>query len=151
MEPKSNEEKLVHCIYTSAATLNFTTEDIVTLLQTARANNAKVDVSGMLLHDKGSFFQVLEGKPDNVLSLLEVIEADTRHDQVVRLIYEEIEQRDFSEWTMGFSAATRDELQNIEGLNDLFNSTAAYTGLDEGRAKILLKAFREGKWRSSIA
>lgn len=144
-------EKLVHCIYSSAAIVEFSQDDIVALLEKARSNNYELGVTGMLLYDRGSFFQVLEGKPDVVTSLLKIIQKDERHDQVVKIIYEEIEERDFSGWTMGFSGMTRKDLKNIEGLNDFFQSNRLYTDLDEGRAKVLLKAFKEGKWRASIS
>lgn len=141
---------LVHCIYSSAETVEFSTEEIFELLEVAKANNAKVGVTGMLLYEKGSFFQVLEGEPSAVDALLEKIEKDERHNQVVRIIYEAIAERDFGEWTMGYSGVTALELKNVDGLNDFFRSNKPYTQLDEGRTKKLLKAFKEGQWRASI-
>ena len=104
----------------------------------------------MLLYDSGSFFQVLEGRSKVVTSLLEKIQQDKRHNRVVKIIHEDIIERDFSQWTMGYSGITREDLKNIEGLNDFFQTNHHYTDLDEGRAKTLLKAFKKGKWRSSI-
>ncbi len=150
MEAEEKKENLVHCIYSSVGTIEFSQDDILALLEKARRNNAGLGVTGMLLYDSGSFFQVLEGEPEVVTSLLEKIQQDKRHDRVVRIIYEEIEARDFSEWTMGYSGVTREDLRNVEGLNDFFRGNNHYADLDEGRAKTLLKAFREGQWRSSI-
>lgn len=146
----SEDAKLVHCIYTSAATIRFDSDLILELLDRARSNNAKLDVTGMLLHDKGSFFQILEGDPKTISSLLAAIQNDTRHDRVVKIIYEEIEQRNFTDWTMGFSCISRQELNGIEGLNDFFQGANRFVDLDEGRAKVLLRAFKDGKWRSSL-
>ena len=151
MEDEKVVEKIVHCVYSSAATFEFSQDDIITLLEKARNKNLGLGITGMLLYDSGSFFQVLEGRPDDVMSLLKTIQNDKRHDQVVKIIYEEIEERDFLEWTMGFSGVTRKDLRNIEGFNDFFQSSRSYTDLDEGRAKVLLKAFKEGKWRASIS
>lgn len=151
MDAEKNEENLVHCIYSSAETAPFTPDDIVALLEKAREDNAKLGVTGMLLYDNGTFFQVLEGESDVVLSLLDIIQKDKRHDRVVKIIYEDIEERDFSGWTMGYSGFTRDDLKSIEGLNDFFQGGNQYTDLDEGRAKTLLEAFKDGKWRASIA
>jgi len=151
MEDKNNVENLVHCVYSSASSIDFTQDEIIALLEKARGNNVKLGITGMLLYDNGSFFQVLEGNPDTVTALLKIIQKDSRHSQVVKIIYEEIEARDFSEWTMGYSGVTRQALGEIEGLNDFFQSNKLYTDLDEGRAKTLLKAFKEGKWRASIS
>ena len=150
METENDKENLVHCIYSSVETVEFSQDDILSLLEKARLNNSTLGITGMLLYDSGSFFQVLEGAPEKVTSLLEVIQKDKRHDKVVKIIYEDIEERDFSEWTMGFSGFTRQELMSIEGMNDFFQSNKYYTDLDEGRAKMLLKAFKDGKWRASI-
>lgn len=151
MEVECVEEDLVHCVYSSSATIDFSKDDIVNLLLKARLNNSGLNVTGMLLYDNGSFFQILEGPSSSVESLLSVIEADDRHDRVVKIIYEDIESRDFSEWTMGHSKITRDNLSKIEGLNNFFKSDSEFTDLDEGRAKKLLKAFKDGQWRSSIS
>ena len=150
MKTEKAKEALVHCIYSSLQTIDFSQEDIVTLLEKARKNNAASKVTGMLLYDNGSFFQILEGNPSVVLPLLDIIEKDKRHDRVVRIIYEDISHRDFSEWTMGYSGVTREDLKSIDGMNDFFQGNANYIDLDEGRAKTLLKAFKDGKWRTSI-
>lgn len=142
---------LVHCIYSSAETKTFTHEEIIALLEVARANNSKLGVTGILLYDNGSFFQVLEGEPSVVKSLYDKIGTDDRHRAVSKIVYEPIEERDFSEWTMGYAGITREELNRIDGLNDFFCGQQSYIDLDEGRAKTLLNAFKEGKWRNSIS
>ena len=67
------EAELIHCIYTSAAVGEFTESDIMELLTIAKDNNAKLDVTGMLLYDSGSFFQILEGKASAVETLFRKI------------------------------------------------------------------------------
>lgn len=151
MEAKTNKEALVHCIYSSAETTPFSQKDIATLLGKARFNNDKLGVTGMLLYDNGSFFQILEGQPETVTLILDEIQKDQRHNHIVKIIHEEIEERNFSDWTMGYSGVTREDLKSIEGLNDFFLANKQYTELDEGRAKTLLKAFKEGKWRATIS
>ncbi len=150
MTDEEHKEKLTHYIYSSAATIDFSQDDIVALLNTARKNNAKQGVTGMLLYDNGSFFQILEGPPQVVENIYEKIEKDKRHNQVKKIICEEIEERDFAEWTMGHAGLTRTDLLKIEGFNDFFQGQKSLIDLDEGRAKTLLKAFKEGKWRSAI-
>jgi hypothetical protein len=43
------------------------------------------------------------------------------------------------------------ELEGIPGLNDFFGRGTSYLELGEGRAKILLAAFKEGRWRTSLS
>ncbi len=140
--------ELIHLIYTSATTdPDLTKEALDEILEQSRANNSKLDVTGILLFDMGAFFQVLEGDSDTVESLYRRIEADERHKNVVKLISEPIEERSFGEWSMGYPKVTHAELEEIPGLNDFFACGHSFIELEDGRAKILLKAFKGGQWR----
>ncbi len=150
MSEEQNQVELVHCIYASASTVSFTKDEITELLAIAQRNNGALGVTGMLLYEDGSFFQVLEGEKDNVSALFKKIALDKRHSKVIKIIQEPIQERAFSNWTMGYSGITRYELSAIDGLNDFFTSKQCYTDLDQGRTKKLLDAFKNGKWRSSI-
>lgn len=101
----------------------------------------------MLLYVDGSFFQVLEGSADAVDALFARIALDPRHRSVVTIIREPISQRAFGEWTMGFANMTREEVITAVGMNDFFGSKTCFDELDGGRAKKLLAAFAEGRWR----
>jgi hypothetical protein len=138
--------RLIHCIYASAATRHFTTRELTTLLRRARDNNARLDITGMLLHAEGSFFQVVEGPGDAIDRLYASIEADPRHEQVTLIIREPISRRMFADWSMGFHDVSREQLGEMEGVNDFFG-TRAVTAIDAGRARKLLAAFRDGRWR----
>ncbi|MDQ3001158.1 MAG: BLUF domain-containing protein, partial [Fibrobacterota bacterium] len=93
MNSETKEINLAHCIYASAATVEFSNLDISTLLEISRTNNSKLGVTGILLHDSGSFFQVLEGEPEVITSLYEKIGKDKRHNRVSKIIFESIESR----------------------------------------------------------
>ncbi|MDZ7754702.1 MAG: BLUF domain-containing protein [Gammaproteobacteria bacterium] len=99
----------------------------------------------------GDFFQVLEGEHEVVAKLFDRIAADPRHGNTVKIIEEPIEKRNFGEWSMGYAKVSRDALRGIEGLNDFFSAGRSYTALDQGRAKELLRAFREGRWRTKVS
>ena len=142
---------LMHCIYASAATRHFETAELTALLQAARTHNDGAGLTGMLLHTEGSFFQVLEGVPDAVEALYARIERDKRHKHVTKIVTEAIPSRSFAHWTMGFSQVSRKELALISGANDFFSGSSCFLGLDSGRAKKLLSAFREGRWRKTLA
>lgn len=150
MESEGGESELVHCIYCSAATQPMSPEALTALLAIARAKNQRLGISGMLLFADGSFFQVLEGEAEGVDALYATIARDPRHHKVTKVIREPIAQRHFKDWTMGLLMLTRAELAQIDGSNDFFSAGRCFTELDSGRAKKLLAAFREGRWRQSI-
>ena len=143
---------LVHCIYCSASASGaFSPSDLPALLEKCRTNNARCDVTGMLLYQNQSFFQVLEGDRSVVEALYEKVALDPRHTRVTRVVLEPISKRAFASWTMGYPRVSEKELAEIPGLNDFFGRSSSYLELGEGRAKTLLAAFKDGKWRMSLS
>ncbi len=142
---------LIHVIYSSAATQYFKPDALLALLEKARAKNASMGVTGMLLFENGSFFQILEGPEAAVEGIYKTITQDGRHEKVVTIIREPIAKRAFAEWTMGLSGVSLQELDEIVGLNDFFTSGKSLAGTNAGRAKKLLDAFRQGRWRSKVS
>jgi hypothetical protein len=142
--------KLAHIIYTSTATQDFQLADLEPILAAARSKNEQLSVTGMLLYVQGSFFQVLEGEEATLMELFEVIAADPRHQNVTRIIQEPIAQRVFSDWAMGLVQADTAELERIDGINDYFRQGGSLTDLKPGRAKKLLSAFAQGRWRTRL-
>ena len=141
---------LIHLIYASLGTQDFSADQLTDLLQKAREANGRLGLTGMLLYSESdrSFFQVLEGEPADLDRLYPKIAADARHSKVTLLIREAIAKRTFGEWTMGFTSVTWPQLQSIPGLNDFFRERSCLVDLDPGRAKKLLAAFADGRWRS---
>jgi hypothetical protein len=94
-ESESMDEQgdLVHVVYASAATVPFSDYELQELLAKARSTNAALNVSGMLLHLDGSFFQVLEGPQCAVDDLYTRIGGDDRHDRITLIIREAIASR----------------------------------------------------------
>lgn len=142
--------KLTHLIYASAVSPAFVRDDLKTILEASRRNNAKRSVTGMLLYSSGSFFQILEGEDSVLEETFTMIAADPRHTRVTRIIHEPITRRSFSEWTMGYSEISESELETIDGLNDFFQHGNSLTSLTQGRAKKLLAAFAQGRWRTKL-
>ena len=142
---------LIHCVYCSASTRPFAAADLADLLLLARQNNARVGLTGMLLYAEGAFFQVLEGPAEVVDALYGKIELDTRHTKMTKIIQEPIRKRVFDEWTMGFSAMSREEMEQMPGTNDFFGQGKCFVDLDAGRAQKLLTAFRGGRWRQMLS
>jgi Sensors of blue-light using FAD len=141
---------LIHLIYASTATREFSEEDLLQLLGDARTKNAGLSLTGMLLHTDNNFFQILEGEPEVVDEIFQHISKDERHTKVVSIIREPISKRSFGEWTMGFAPITSTELQEMSGLNDFFGAGSSFSQLNGGRAKKLLSAFKQGSWRVKL-
>ncbi len=141
---------LIQLIYSSAAMYDFSQEDVIDLLAKARENNSSLNVTGMLLYTERSFFQILEGEPDVVDALFEKIGQDKRHTKVVTIIRETIPKRSFGEWTMGYANVTSQEVEQLVGMNDFFSYASCFSEVDQGRAKKLLTAFKEGRWRTKV-
>lgn len=138
---------LIHLIYASVATQEFGAGDLAYLLQQSREPNARTGLTGMLLFSDGSFFQVLEGEAKEVDKLYQKLHQDKRHTQLTLIIREPIAARSFGCWSMGFSHISPEELGAIDGLNDFFQEGSCFAELDAGRAKKLLAAFANGRWR----
>lgn len=141
---------LTHVIYTSVATRSFSTAELLDLLARARRHNEQAGLTGMLLHADGNFFQVLEGEAPAIEALYERIQRDPRHTHVTRIIHEPIPGRRFADWSMGLCDVSRAELSHIPGVNDFFLEGRNVAGPDAGRARKLLEAFREGRWRRRL-
>lgn len=142
---------LKHLIYSSAATRSFSETDLAELLLKARQKNRSLGVTGMLLHVDGSFLQVLEGPPDVVDAVFRDICADLRHTQIVTIITEPIPRRAFTAWSMGCASLSSAELGQVEGANDFFTTGSCFAQLGSGRARKLLGAFKDGRWRSRVS
>jgi hypothetical protein len=82
--------------------------------------------------------------------LFTIISADARHTNVTTIIQEPIAQRSFSDWTMGYSLVDQAELEQVDGFSDFFQDGYSFTILKAGRAKKLLTAFADGRWRSKV-
>ena len=142
--------KSVHqVIYSSAAVIEFSEKDLASLLLRARANNARLGVSGLLLHHEGSFLQVLEGDTKVLDSLFTTISADKRHNRVVKLLDREADERHFAEWKMGFVAVAALS-QALPGFSDFLRNRGE-AGKAGDAADRVLSAFRAGRFRSQIA
>lgn len=138
---------LMHIIYASRSTIDFSNDDILDLLAVARKRNKESNITGMLLFDQGSFLQVLEGEEHVVNELFNKISQDSRHGGIVKIISEAIPKRHFNNWSMGYASISRAELEQIEGMNDFFAESHCLADVDRSRAKKILTAFAQGRWR----
>jgi hypothetical protein len=142
---------LSHLIYASAADSKMSDAGLRAILDRARTVNSQLDITGILLHTEGSYFQVLEGDAEAIDSLYAKIAHDKRHTNVVLIVREPIASRSFAEWSMGFASVTSKDVAGIIGSNDFFQKKTCFYELSAGHAKKLLAAFADGRWRASSA
>ena len=120
------------------------------LLCKVRSKNESLGVSGMLLFHQGSFIQVLEGPEETVDELFELIKEDPRHTKVALVLRQEVDERDFADWSMGFvSSSTLKDLPGYQDYIDAVGTVESMAG-DRSRALKVLSQFRDGRWRQTI-
>ena len=72
------------------------------ILQISRRNNRRLDVTGCLLVAGPLFAQVIEGRREVVVPLVERIGKDPRHSLVRVLVERSTSTRQYGEWSMGY-------------------------------------------------
>lgn len=100
-------KRLYTICYVSKSSENITNEDITEIFQvTEQANNAN-EISGILLHSFGNFFQVLEGEKKDLVHLYEEkIKKDTRHSDIYEVFNRDMETPIFSTYLSQFLTIT---------------------------------------------
>ncbi len=108
-------------IYCSQATTDFSGDDLVDLLDVARARNEAVGLTGMLLYSSQSFLQVLEGPRDALEATYARIAADPRHTNLRLLADVEVDAPLFDDWSMGFEHVDDEDLsEELPGFTAAF-------------------------------
>ena len=96
--------------YISSTTGTLPDDELERLLVEARSFNESVGVTGVLLYNGASFFQYFEGDTVACERVFERIIGSSRHHSVHTLVDIFVQVRYFSNWTMGFSTASKSEL-----------------------------------------
>ena len=109
--------------YVSAAVDVVTENDIATLLTQARANNQRDGLTGALLYHGGRFIQIIEGPDEVLLARYETIAADPRHHVIQVVRRQQVVERQFAEWTMGFRPLSDESVRQLEGFEDILGRT----------------------------
>jgi hypothetical protein len=86
------------------------------ILETSRRNNARDDLSGLLLVGGRRFLQVLEGPSDAIGNAYARIRQDRRHFALVELSRRHVEERSFPNWSMGYEEEPQALLPQVEPL-----------------------------------
>ena len=126
--------------YVSTAVELFSKEDLEHLLRESRARNSQHGITGLLLYNDGTFMQTIEGSTADVRQLYENICADTTHYGIIKLVHQDISERVFPDWSMGFMNGPKD----LDGYNDYFDVDAKKLSSASSYGEILLSTFRSG-------
>jgi len=94
-------------VYVSTASPKFSDDILESVLTESRANNARTDVTGMLLYADGSVMQAIEGPTDVIGDLMAKIARDRRHCNVNVIWDHGIARRDFPDWRMAYARCPR--------------------------------------------
>ncbi|MEO0564365.1 MAG: BLUF domain-containing protein [Chloroflexota bacterium] len=137
---------LIQLIYGSTATVGkIDNDELLRILEKSRQNNARRNVTGILLYKGRNFIQVLEGEAEVVDAIYATVKEDPRHHAVMTIIRREISERMFPDWKMGFKDLNDIDPKTLPGysnyLNEPLNSEDFM--LKPGYASTFLSIFKE--------
>lgn len=136
---------LISLVYISFASKDMSEAELTEILQKARENNQKLDVTGMLLYRKGFFIQALEGEETTVMPLYDKIKQDKRHRSVLQILKSTVKNRNFEDWSMGFQYIENKDLASLEGFSNFLEKpfTGNFFKDNPSSAHTLLHSFKE--------
>lgn len=100
-------------VYVSSMTREMTVAEIEYLLSKASERNKQYDITGILLCYDGSFMQYIEGPEAELLKIYDIITADPNHQGIIQLIHTRINAREFSNWSMAYSVASKHQVDQL--------------------------------------
>lgn len=135
---------MISLTYVSSATSFLTPDELLALLKTARDNNGRLGLTGMLLYKDGNFMQVLEGEEAPLRQLYAKIIKDPRHSGLIKLLDQTIETRQFPSWSMAFTNLDDVSPSAVPGYSEFLNLSLTEPSFlqNPSRAQKLLQTFR---------
>ena len=130
IHPAEDKVELHRMVYTSARMKHCDEDAIAQILTASRKNNPKLNVSGLLIHTKDRFIQILEGSKANISSVYERIQKDDRHAGTSVRFFEPVAQREFGEWNMAHKSMATDSVQYNTDTSE--ENKALYESLMDG-------------------
>jgi len=112
---------MYYTIYASCATSPFSQQQLVDLLKQSRENNERSDITGILLYNRGTFIQLLEGEEQTIKSLYQKIDKDPRHKLMFTLMEGHKDERQFPNWSMAFRDLDSPEIRKLPGFSNFIN------------------------------
>lgn len=113
----------------------------------SRSQGKARSITGVVLYEGGSCFQVIEGPEEDVEALYRAISLDKVHRNVVKLIVEPVAERNFDDLWSAHGEGVRALFGRSEGGAGHGRRPAGGFHAGHGRAKRLLRQFVDGRWR----
>jgi hypothetical protein len=127
--------------YISRETRPMGATELAEIAAASQRNNAKIEVTGVLVKVGEFYFQVLEGPADAVDATFIRIEADERHRDIVMVGKpERVEQRLFGTWAMRTEALQPKTVARHEPLGAIFDSIVELRQKSDDLASVLQRA-----------
>jgi len=126
-------------IYQSIAHPRFGTDHVDQVLYTARRNNRRDGITGLLIQQDRAFFQCLEGEKSAVLACFLRILSDWRHQEVQLIHAADRPSREFGEWAMAYGDAAR----FVTGANGAAVACDLATAEDPKLAELIARFVRD--------
>ena len=139
---------MIRVTYLSQATPNFSSIDLLHLLEQCHANNPKRGLTGLLIFGNETFLQTIEGEEHVVDEVLGKIAKDTRHTKFQVLSRQSIDHRQYSDWAMGFEKLTEKTISDVPQLKNFLLSdfNPEYLNLNASVIENLLDRHRSSHW-----
>jgi len=139
---------MIQTAYVSRASKAMTQEALLALLQQCLANNEASGVTGMLLYGNDTFVQVIEGEEDVLNTVVDKIQKDPRHSEIHFLYRKPLEQRQYTDWSMGFKRVSTQGLDSMAGSSAFGAKDFNFDYLIEHEAVVddLMDHFRVPHW-----
>ena len=100
---------LTRLLYVSKPVGPITTYVTSSILEVCSVNNKKAEITGVLCQGSGIYMQVIEGQRSVISALFYKIIADKRHNTVELLSVEEIQKRQYGQWSMALVQLSIDD------------------------------------------
>lgn len=138
---------LYQLIYISAAQHREAVDaEIASILTSSVRHNRENGITGMLLYNRGSFLQVLEGEEAALDETYGRIVRDERHHGLLVIDRSPIAARAFADWSMGFHRCDAADAATLPGFSDFLRNGFQPAELlrSPSQAKELLQEFARG-------
>lgn len=136
-----NEPVLNSLVYVSSEVKPLNPEEISYLLNRARTRNSEYDVTGVLLYISSNFMQYLEGPEESLDFIFKLIQKDDRHTGVILVDQEEIESRQFGDWSMAYQTRDVEGYVGSPGERKLIEMLLDLPDENPSSARIVLNSF----------
>lgn len=119
---------------------NYTNEKLLLLIDIFQMNNLLYNITGILLYNEGNVIQYIEGHKHNVVKLFNNILNDNRHTRIIKLLQNQINIRNFPNWSMSLVDCNNNTYKNY--FNNFMNISDNIDLTNDKKINTLLTLFK---------